>query len=86
MDSAVWVPLACATIGAASGLIGMVIKHHLDTVKAERAAHQRLQDKVMDQAIPALEHNAAATEAMIEATKALSDRLLVWQDRETRRR
>lgn len=86
MDPAVWVPLVCSTIGAGSGLAGMVIKHHLDTVKAERAAYQRLQDKVMDQAIPALEHNAAATEAMIETTRLLSDRLMIWQDRETRRR
>lgn len=86
MDPAVWVPLACASMGVTGSLIGMIVKHHLDTIKADRQAYQRLQDKVMDQAIPALEHNAAATEAMIEVTKTLSERLLVWQDREARRR
>lgn len=86
MDPGIWVPLACTSIGAVSGLFGLLVRHHLETVKADREAYRELQNKVMDKAVPALEHNASVGEAMIEATRALKEQLAVMADRDGRGR
>ena len=127
MDATLWASIITTSIVTFGGLIGLLVKHHLagieaerqmsadereaalESLKAERAAAEKqrqadrealaaeraqaaaaleayrlLMEKMMDGAVPTLRDNAAATKAMMDVTKTLSDRLLVWQDRESR--